>query len=69
MKTTSNHQYIAANSVLLLIVSILLGYNIYQEICHPEKSELFLCAVLVAITAAVTRKYGLKTDHEVQKKS
>ncbi|MDR6921326.1 MULTISPECIES: hypothetical protein [Chryseobacterium] len=69
MKTTSNHQYAAANSVLLFLVSLLLGYNIYQEIYHPEKSELFLCAVLVAITAAMIRRYGLKTDHENQKKS
>ncbi|KPE50575.1 hypothetical protein [Chryseobacterium indologenes] len=69
MKTTSNHQYIAVNSVLLFIVSMLLGYNIYQEIYHPEKSELLLCTVLVAITSAAIRRYGLKTDQEDQQKS
>lgn len=65
MKTPfSKKQYIAANSILLFLVSVLLGYNIYQEICHPEKSHLFLCVVLVAITAAAIRKYGLKAEEE-----
>lgn len=65
MKTPfSKNQYVAANSILIFIVSVLLGYNIYQEIYHPEKSHLFLCAVLVAITAAAVRKYGLKTEKE-----
>ncbi|MCE3075182.1 hypothetical protein [Chryseobacterium gwangjuense] len=68
MKTPfSKKQYVAANSVLIFLVSMLLGYNIYQEIYHPEKSDLFLCAVLVAITAATVRKYGLKTEEEKQK--
>ncbi|MDR2234802.1 MAG: hypothetical protein LBE92_01650 [Chryseobacterium sp.] len=67
MKTHLKKQYAEANSVLLFLVSMLLGYNIYQEIYHPEKSELFLCAVLVALTGSMIRKYGLKTDQENQK--
>ncbi|KIC61783.1 hypothetical protein [Chryseobacterium taiwanense] len=69
MKTSiSKNQYVAAHSVLLFLVSVLMGYNIYQEICHPEKSDLFLSAVLVAITAAMVRKYGLKTEEKKEEK-
>lgn len=61
MKTTSsNNQYAAANNVLICIVSMLLGYNIYQAVYHPEKSELLLCIALVIFTSAMIRKYETK---------
>lgn len=69
MKTsTNNSQYVFANSVLIFIVSVLLGYNIYQEIYHPEKSHLFLCAVLVALTSAVARRYGIPKEQRTKSK-
>jgi hypothetical protein len=41
MKTSTTHnQYVFANNVLIFIVSMLLGYNIYQEIYHP-KNQIF----------------------------
>lgn len=69
MKTsTNNNQYVFANNVLILIVSVLLGYNIYQEIYHPEKSHLFLCAILVALTSAAVRKYGIPKEQRTRSK-
>ncbi|MDN3695536.1 hypothetical protein QWZ06_26560 [Chryseobacterium tructae] len=65
MKTsTTNNQYVFANNVLIFIVSLLLGYNIYQEIYHPEKSELFISIILVALTSVMVQKYGTKTDEK-----
>ncbi|AZA78620.1 hypothetical protein EG347_14430 [Chryseobacterium sp. G0186] len=61
MKTsTSNNQYAAANNILIFVVSMLLGYNIYQEIYHPEKSDLLLCVILLALTSVMVQKYGTK---------
>ncbi|WP_160138213.1 hypothetical protein [Chryseobacterium sp. c4a] len=65
MKTSNSYkQYKAANSILLFIVSIFFGYNLYQEIYHPEKSQLLLCAILVALTSVMIQKYGIKTDEK-----
>ncbi|SDI66771.1 hypothetical protein [Chryseobacterium jejuense] len=63
MKTsTFNNQFASANSVLIWVVSMLLGYHIYQEIYHPEKSDLFICVILVALTSVMVQKYGTITD-------
>lgn len=62
--STSNRQYAEANNVLIFLVSMLLGYNIYQEIYHPEKSELLLCDVLLALTSTMVQKYGTRTDQK-----
>lgn len=65
MKTPTIHnQYVFANNVLIFIVSVLLGYNIYQEIHHPEKSHLFICVILVVLTSVMVHKYGTKTDEK-----
>lgn len=65
MKTpTSHNQYASANSVLIFVVSMLLGYNIYQEIYHPEKSDFFICIILAALTSVMVQKYGTKTDEK-----
>ncbi|OCA71103.1 hypothetical protein BBH99_03455 [Chryseobacterium contaminans] len=64
MKISTSNQYTSANSVLIFIVSILLGYNIYQAICHPEKSDLFICIILVALTSVTVQKYGTKADQK-----
>lgn len=68
MKTSaSNNQYAAANNVLIFVVSMLLGYNIYQEIYHPEKSELLLSLILLALTSVMVHKYGTKMVHQDKK--
>lgn len=68
MKTsTSNNQYTSANNVLIFLVSMLLGYNIYQEIYHPEKSDFILCVVLLALTSVMVQKYGAKNDQKSEK--
>lgn len=68
MKTsTSNNQYAEANNVLIIIVSMLLGYNIYQENYHPEKSDLLLCIALVILTSVMVKKYGTKTEQKDKK--
>ncbi|MGL6128626.1 hypothetical protein BBI01_14620 [Chryseobacterium artocarpi] len=68
MKTsTSSNQYASANNVLIFLVSMLLGYNIYQEIYHPEKSDFLLCVVLLALTSVMVKKYGTKTDQKNEK--
>lgn len=64
MKTSTSNQYASANNILIFIVSMLLGYNIYQEIYHPEKSQLLLCVILVALTSVMVQKYGTKTDEK-----
>ncbi|MGG7470136.1 hypothetical protein ACVVIH_16165 [Chryseobacterium arthrosphaerae] len=65
MKTPASHkQYTEANNVLIFIVSVLLGYNIYHAIHHPEKSDLLLCIVLLALTSATVQKYGRKNGHQ-----
>ncbi|AYZ14430.1 hypothetical protein EGY05_21995 [Chryseobacterium arthrosphaerae] len=65
MKTPTSHkQYTEANNVLIFIVSVLLGYNIYRAMHYPEKSDLLLCIVLLALTSATVQKYGRKNDHQ-----
>ncbi|MBP2617324.1 hypothetical protein [Chryseobacterium jejuense] len=65
MKTSAcNNQHASANSALIFVVSMLLGYNIYQEIYHPEKSDLFICIILAALTSVMVQKYGTKTDEK-----
>lgn len=41
MKTTIKNQYASANNALIFFVSMLVGYNIYQEIFHPRKSRYY----------------------------
>ncbi|TZF95880.1 hypothetical protein FW781_10590 [Chryseobacterium panacisoli] len=62
MKTTIKNQYASANSALIFFVSMLIGYNIYQEIFHPEKADLILCIVMIVLTAATIQKYRKKAE-------
>lgn len=61
MKTTLKNQYALTNQVLIFLVSIVLGYNVYQVIVNPEKSHLVLSIILLAITYYTCKKYGYKT--------
>ncbi|WP_426481256.1 hypothetical protein [Chryseobacterium sp. R2ACT005] len=62
MKTTIKNQYASANNALIFFVSILVGYNIYQEIFHPEKADLILCIVMIIFTAATIQENGKKEE-------
>ncbi|MCW1963741.1 hypothetical protein [Chryseobacterium viscerum] len=57
MKTTIKNQYSSANNVLIFFVSILAGYNIYQEIFHPEKADLILCIIMITLTGITVQKH------------
>lgn len=58
MKTSLKNQYVYANQALITIVAIVLGYNIYQFIQHPEKSNIGISLILVVFTSIMVRKYG-----------
>ncbi|WP_082002091.1 hypothetical protein [Chryseobacterium sp. JAH] len=62
MKTFLKNQYSYTNNLLILIVSAVFGYNLYQAIVHPEKSHLTLSLILVIITYYTVRKYGAKSS-------
>lgn len=62
MKTTIKNQYVSANNALIFFVSMLVGYNIYQEIFHPEKADIILCVIMVALTAVTIQKYNKKAE-------
>lgn len=60
MKTTTRNQYAYANSILIVLVSAVFGYNLYQLIVHPAKSNIALSLILVVLTSIMVRKYGYK---------
>ncbi|MFS4431746.1 hypothetical protein [Chryseobacterium sp. S90] len=62
MKTTIKNQYVSANNALIFFVSMLVGYNIYQEIFHPEKADIILCVIMVALTTVTIQKYNKKAE-------
>ncbi|WP_223598202.1 hypothetical protein [Chryseobacterium sp. GVT01B] len=62
MKTTIKNQYASANNALIFFVSMLVGYNIYQEIFHPEKADIILRVIMVALTAVTIQKYNKKAE-------
>lgn len=64
MKTYTTKQYQSANTILIALTSIILGYNIYQEIFHPEKSNLTFSIILVIMTYIVTEKYSTPTKKD-----
>lgn len=62
MKTTTRNQYAFANYILIVLVSATFGYNLYQMIVHPDKSNIALSLILVVLTSIMIRKYGYKQD-------
>ncbi|AZA91690.1 Uncharacterised protein [Chryseobacterium nakagawai] len=60
MKTTTRNQYAYANSILIVLVSAVFGYNLYQLIVHPAQSNIALSIILVVLTSIMVRKYGYK---------
>ncbi|AZB09372.1 hypothetical protein EG344_11340 [Chryseobacterium sp. G0162] len=60
MKTTTRNQYAYANSILIVLVSAVFGYNLYQLIVHPAQSNIALSLILVVLTSIMVRKYGYK---------
>ncbi|WP_312286969.1 hypothetical protein [Chryseobacterium gleum] len=64
MKTSSKNQYAYANNILITFVSAVFGYNVYQAIVHPEKSNIILALMLVILTSVMVRKYGHQPTNE-----
>ncbi|WP_313003156.1 hypothetical protein [Chryseobacterium gleum] len=64
MKTSSKNQYAYANNILITLVSAVFGYNLYQAIVHPEKSNIILALMLVILTSVMVRKYGHQPTNE-----
>lgn len=56
--SSSNNQYAFANNILIALVSAVFGYNFYQAIVHPEKSNIAISLILVVLTSVMIRKYG-----------
>ncbi|WP_294279007.1 hypothetical protein [uncultured Chryseobacterium sp.] len=60
MKTILENNYSFLNQLIIAIVSTFFGYNLYQEIVSPEKSQLTLSVILLAVTYGLINKYGAK---------
>lgn len=65
MKTILTHQYTSLYQFLIAITCAVLGYNLYQEIVHPENSRLTLSIILVALTYFTAEKYGQKEKNKI----
>ncbi|MEY8758262.1 hypothetical protein [Chryseobacterium tongliaoense] len=65
MKTTLKNQHAQTNQVLIFLVSVVFGYNLYLAIVHPEKSDLVLSIILLVITCFMCREYGYKTKKDL----
>lgn len=62
MKTILQNNYFYAEQLIIAFVSSFFGYHLYQEIVHPEKSQLTLSILLVVLTYFLINKYGIKPD-------
>ena len=67
MKTSTKNQYAYANNILIAFVSAIFGYNFYQAIVHPEKSNIAISLILVVLTSVLVRKYGHQPVKEKKK--
>ncbi|MDR6371486.1 hypothetical protein J2795_002727 [Chryseobacterium bernardetii] len=67
MKTSAKNQYAYVNNILITVVSAIFGYNFYQAIVHPEKSNIAISLILVVLTSVMVRKYGNKPVKEKKK--
>ncbi|HEX7870129.1 MAG TPA: hypothetical protein VF455_08440 [Chryseobacterium sp.] len=65
MKTILTHQYTSLYQFLIAITCAVLGYNLYQEIVHPENSRLTLSIILVVLTYFTAEKYGQKEKNKI----
>ncbi|KAA0129875.1 hypothetical protein FY557_03965 [Chryseobacterium sp. SN22] len=62
MKTILENNYSFAQQLIIAIVSTFFGYQLYQEIVSPEKSQLTLSIMLVVITYVLINKYGAQPE-------
>jgi len=62
MKTILENNYSYAQQLIIALVSSFFGYHLYQEIVNPEKSQLTLSIMLVAVTCFVIDKYRRKSS-------
>ncbi|MEA1850016.1 MULTISPECIES: hypothetical protein [Chryseobacterium] len=64
MKTILENNYSYAQQLIIALVSSFFGYHLYQEIVNPEKSQLTLSIMLVAVTCFVIDQYGRKSQNK-----
>lgn len=57
MKTILENKYSYAQQLIIALVSSFFGYHLYQEIVNPEKSQLTLGILLVALTYFLINRY------------
>ncbi len=63
MKTILKNDYSSFHQVIIAGVSSFFGYHLYQEIVHPEKSQLTLSLMLIILTYALISKYGIRSEN------
>lgn len=57
MKTILENKYSYAQQLIIAFASSFFGYELYQEIVHPEKSQLTLSIMLIALTYFLINRY------------
>jgi len=67
MRTSAKIQYAYVSNILITIVSAVFGYNFYQAIAHPEKSNIAVSLILAVLTSVMVRKYGYQPVKEKKK--
>lgn len=58
MKTILENNYSYAQQLIIAFVSSFFGYELYQEIVNPEKSQLTLSIMLVVLTYFLINRYS-----------
>ncbi|WP_415324805.1 hypothetical protein [Chryseobacterium sp. MMS23-Vi53] len=64
MKTTLRKLYAFTNQILMAVVAAIFGYNLCLAISQPEKANLTISIILLALTYYACKKYGYKIDSE-----
>ncbi len=64
MKTILENNYSLFNQIIIAVVSSFFGYHLYQEIVHPEKSQLTLSIMLIVLTYALINTYRAKPEQQ-----
>ncbi|SEM97756.1 hypothetical protein SAMN05421856_11084 [Chryseobacterium taichungense] len=62
MKTILENNYSYTQQLIIALVSTFFGYHLYQEIVNPEKSQLTLSIMLVALTYFLINKFGTQSE-------
>jgi len=64
MKAILENSYSSFHQIIIAVVSSFFGYHLYQEIMHPEKSQLTLSIILMVLMYALINEYGIKPEQK-----